>query len=451
MSPARTERLSRRESDAAAHPYARRYGDALRVADSAMAGQVVDEALAAGLSASAVQSLVIAPGLVRIGELWAANAATVADEHLATAISQGAMVKLFDRLSIARARSRERILLAAVEGQHHTVGLRMVADVLEGAGFDVLYLGGDIPVDALREFAAKQQPAVTGLAFGVGVGVGLLADSIHGICEACPATRIMLGGMAIPPGLVEAGYPQVSSSMEAMVTVERLLREPSRPVPQIVELLRPSHRPSPAGREAYLESDDVAERLATVSEEASEQAREYVRRAGAFKDLAFRDPVTDLGNRRAFDDRLFEQSHRQTQGEAGSLLMIDVDEFKAVNDTHGHAEGDRLLRAIGSAITKAIRDHDFAARVGGDEFAVLLPRTGADDARAIADRIRAAVSASTDLPVTVSIGLAALTVDSRGALLTADAALYEAKGAGKDCVVASAASPREPTTTEGGS
>jgi diguanylate cyclase (GGDEF)-like protein len=450
MSPVRTERLSRRDSDAAAHPYARRYGDALRVADSAMAAQVVDDALAAGLSASAVQSLVIAPALVRIGELWAANAATVADEHLATAISQGVMVKLFDRLSIARARSRERILLAAVEGQHHTVGLRMVADVLEGAGFDVLYLGGDIPVDALSQFAAKHQPAVTGLAFSVSVGVGVLADSIHAICEACPTTRIMLGGRAIPPGLLEAGYPQVNSSMEAVLTVERLLREPSRPVPQIVELLRPTHRPYPDGREADLASDDV-ERLAAVSEEVSEQAREYVRRAGAFKDLAFRDPVTDLGNRRAFDDRLFEQSQRQTKGEAGSLLMIDVDEFKAVNDSHGHAEGDRLLRAIGSAITKTVRDHDFAARVGGDEFAVLLPRTGADNARAIADRIRAAVSASTDLPVTVSIGLAALTADSRGALLTADAALYEAKGAGKDCIVAGAPSRRAPTSTEAGS
>ena len=416
-----------------------------------MAGQVVDEALAAGLSASAVQSLVIAPALVRIGELWAANAATVADEHLATAISQGVMVKLFDRLSIARARSRERILLAAVEGQHHTVGLRMVADVLEGAGFDVLYLGGDVPVDALSQFAAKHEPAVTGLAFSVSVGVGILADSIHAICEACPTTRIMLGGRAVPAGLVEAGYPNVKSSMEAVLTVERLLREPRRPVPQIVELLRPIHRPSPDGREVDLASDDVAERLAAVAEQASEQAREYVRRAGAFKDLAFRDPVTDLGNRRAFDDRLFEQSQRPTDGEAGSLLIIDVDEFKAVNDTLGHAEGDRLLRAIASAITATVRGHDFAARVGGDEFAVLLPRTGTDDARTIADRIRAAVSASTDLPVTVSIGVTALTADIRGAVLMADAALYEAKGAGRDRIVARAPSQRAPTSSEAGS
>lgn len=448
MSQVGTERMSRRDSDAAAHAHARRYGDALRVADSVAAAQVVDDALAAGLSAAAVQSLVIAPALVRIGELWAANAATVADEHLATAISQGVMVKLFERLNVARARSRERVLLAAVEGQHHTVGLRMVADVLEGAGFEVLYLGGDIPIGALSQFAAKHQPAVTGLAFSVSVGVGVLADSIHAVSEACPTTRIMLGGRAVPPGLVEAGYPLVNSSMEAVPTVERLLREPSAPVPKVVELLRPTHRRSADGREDDLVSEDVAGRLAAVSEEASEQAREYVRSARTFRDLALRDPVTDLGNRRAFDDRLFEHSQRETKGETGSLLMIDVDEFKAVNDTHGHAEGDRLLRAIGAAITKTLRGHDFAARVGGDEFAVLLPSAGANDARAIGGRIRTGVAASTDLPVTVSIGVAPLTADIRGAVLAADAALYEAKGAGRDRVVARAPTQPAPTSTE---
>jgi diguanylate cyclase (GGDEF)-like protein len=451
MSSVRTARVSRRTSDAAAHAHARLYGDALRVADSAAAGQVVDDALAAGLSASAVQSLVIAPALVRIGELWAANAVTVADEHLATAISQGVMVRLFDRLNVARACSRERVLLAAVEGQHHTVGLRMVADVLEGAGFDVLYLGADVPVDALRQFAAKHQPVVTGLAFGVSVGVGVLADSIHAVCEACPATRIMLGGQAVPPGLVEAGYPVVDTSMEAVLTVERLLRESSRPVPKVVGLLRPTHRPSADGRDTDFVSDDVAERLAAVSEEASEQAREYVRSARALRDLALRDPVTDLGNRRAFDDRLFEQSQRQAEGEAGSLLMIDVDEFKVINDTHGHAEGDRLLRSIGSAITGTLRSHDFAARVGGDEFAVLLAKAGADVAPAIAGRIREAVSASTHLPVTVSIGVAPLTADFRCAVLSADAALYEAKRAGRDRVVARSAPEPAATSAEAGS
>lgn len=154
----------RRTTDVDTTVLARRYGDALRAAQTAVAGQVVDDAIAAGLTAAAIQSLVIEPAMTRIGQLWEANAITVADEHLATAISQAVLVKLFDRLVIAPPRSRERVLLAAVEGQHHVLGLRMIADVMAGAGFDVLYLGADVPVDALRRFAAEHQPALTGTA-----------------------------------------------------------------------------------------------------------------------------------------------------------------------------------------------------------------------------------------------------------------------------------------------
>jgi len=221
----------RRQTDAKAPAYAQRYGDALGVADAAAAEQVVDEALVAGLAPAAIQSLVIEPAMIRVGEQWEANTITVADEHLATAITQAVLIRLLEGLTVARARSRERILLAAAEGQVHVLGLRMVADVLEGAGYEVLYLGADVPVDALRRFAAEQQPAVTGLAVGMSVGVGALAESIHAVHEACPATKIMLGGRAVPLSLVEAGYPRVASSLEAVATVERLLHEPSRPAP----------------------------------------------------------------------------------------------------------------------------------------------------------------------------------------------------------------------------
>jgi len=289
-------------TDGGARIYARRYGDVLRVADGAGAQRVVEEALAAGLTPAAVQSLVIEPALVRIGELWETNAITVADEHLATAISQSVLIKLFDALSGSRARSRERVLLAAVEGQQHVLGLRMIADVLEGAGFDVLFLGADVPVGALARFAAERQPAVTGLAFGMSVGVGALAESIHAVHEACPATRIMLGGRAVPPGLVQAGYPRVDNSMEVLLIVERLLREPSRGSREIVDLMRARRHSSRGPPATAFESDPIAARLAEVAGDATETAREYVRQAGAFKDLAFRDPVTDLANRRAFDD-----------------------------------------------------------------------------------------------------------------------------------------------------
>ena len=422
----------RRTTDADTTVLARRYGDALRAAQTAAAGQVVDDALAAGLTPAAIQSLVIEPAMTRIGQLWEANAITVADEHLATAISQAVLVKLFDRLALARPRSRERVLLAAVEGQHHVLGLRMIADVMEGAGFDVLYLGADVPVDALRRFAAEHQPALTGLTFAVSVGVGALAESIHAVHEACPATRVMLGGRAVPPGLVDAGYTHVDSSMEVLFAAERLLRHvPPIPDPAILQLLRPARHEPRQGREAAYESDAVAERLAEVSESATVMAREYVRLAGRFKDLAFRDPVTDLGNRRAFDDRM----HARRDGRGpGALLVIDVDGFKAVNDRHGHAAGDLVLRRIGGLIGQTLRSHDFVARVGGDEFAVLLDRATPDEARLVASRIRQAIADDAALPATVSIGLASLRDNIRATVLAADAALYEAKAAGRNGV-----------------
>jgi diguanylate cyclase (GGDEF)-like protein len=154
-----------------------------------------------------------------------------------------------------------------------------------------------------------------------------------------------------------------------------------------------------------------------------------------FRDLALRDPVTGLGNRRAFDDRIYLDT--QTEAEAGALLMIDVDKFKLVNDTHGHDTGDRLLRLVGQAITASIRPQDFAARIGGDEFAAILRLAGLEAAQEIAERIRRTIAATADLPVTVSIGAAPLDHDARAALLAADVALYEAKASGRDRVTTS--------------
>ncbi|HVE93643.1 MAG TPA: GGDEF domain-containing protein [Acidimicrobiales bacterium] len=174
-------------------------------------------------------------------------------------------------------------------------------------------------------------------------------------------------------------------------------------------------------------------------------AREYVRLAGRFKDLAFRDPVTDLGNRRAFYDRM----HARTGGRGpGALLVIDVDGFEAVNDTHGHATGDVLLRRIGGLIGQALRSHDFVARIGGDEFGVLLGRATRDEARVVASRIKEAIADDAALPVTVSIGLAALRDSVRATVLAADAALYEAKAAGRNGVreAADAGGPLPPAS-----
>jgi diguanylate cyclase (GGDEF)-like protein len=430
---AESERPARRASDVAVSALARRYGDALRAGDSAMAEQVMDEALAIGTSPAAIQSLIIGPAMERIGDLWQQGAVSVADEHLATAISNGVLVRLFDALTVARAHSRERVLLAEVAGQHHVLGLRMVADVLEGAGFDVQFLGADVPVDALRSFLSERQPAVTGLGFGIDTNVRSLAEAVVAVHDTSAEPRLMLGGRAVPASLGEC-YPVVPSSLEVLSTVELLLGEPPQQLcPAVAALLGGAARPLPLPP-APGASDAVAERLAEVVEESAEVARAYIRQKRVLSDLALRDPVADMPNRRAFDDRIGLLT--APGSEAGALLMIDVDEFKQVNDTRGHDTGDQLLRRVGSVITQTIRPEDFAARIGGDEFAAILLGAHLGNASAVADRVRRAIAAKITPAVTVSIGVALLADDARATMLAADSALYEAKVAGRNRVAA---------------
>lgn len=414
--------------------FARRFGDLLRAGDGAAATEVVDEALAAGMSPEAVQVDVVTPAMWRIGELWQSRVISVADEHLATAISQGALIRLFESMSEKRvpARSRERILLAAVEGQQHTLGLRMTADVLEASGFDVLYLGESVPVDGLLESVEHHRPHLVGLAYGIAADVSRLADSLWSIHQLAPHTRVMLGGSAVPPGLRTECYPYVTDTTELIAAVETLLAGPSQPLPPVIEALRSGGTPRAWPRRTAIETDAISESLAKTAEESTELAREHVRRARAFRDLAFRDPLTGLPNRRAFEDEMSALVEDATAG--GAVLMIDVDGFKAVNDGQGHDAGDRLLRTIGEVITRAVRPGDLAARVGGDEFAVVLPGASVTVAGDIGRRICAEFSDGVT-GVSVSVGVAALTGDARAALLSADSALYEAKAAGRHRVV----------------
>jgi GGDEF domain-containing protein len=99
--------------------------------------------------------------------------------------------------------------------------------------------------------------------------------------------------------------------------------------------------------------------------DVSEVTRRYARRASEYRYLAYRDPLTALPNRRAFDDHLIALS---TLRQPNALLVIDVDEFKELNDTQGHEAGDELLRRIGQAIRRAVCAGDIVARIGGDEF-----------------------------------------------------------------------------------
>jgi diguanylate cyclase (GGDEF)-like protein len=157
--------------------------------------------------------------------------------------------------------------------------------------------------------------------------------------------------------------------------------------------------------------------------------------------LATTDALTGLANRRAFEealDRTVALAGRT--GDPMSLLLVDVDRFKMVNDTHGHPVGDVVLRTLGEVLRASCRETDLPARFGGEEFALVLPATDAAGARVVAERVRhAAEAAAGPVPFTVSVGVACLgehAGDARTLLAAADAALYRAKRRGRNRVAA---------------
>ncbi len=153
--------------------------------------------------------------------------------------------------------------------------------------------------------------------------------------------------------------------------------------------------------------------------------------------LATRDAVTGLANRRLFEETLdLELGRARRQGTPLSLVVLDVDHFKVVNDTEGHRVGDEVLRAVGRALVSMTKASDLAARYGGDEFVVLLPGCSRLEAPTVAERVRQAVTEGLARhAVTVSAGVATVPDDARDAedlVATADAALYNAKRSGRD-------------------
>jgi diguanylate cyclase (GGDEF)-like protein len=152
------------------------------------------------------------------------------------------------------------------------------------------------------------------------------------------------------------------------------------------------------------------------------------------------DPVTGLFNRRHFETRLQAELQRaRRQQEDLALLMVDIDDFKRINDTFGHLEGDRALREVADLLRGGVRIFDLCARYGGEEFAIVMPATPRSIAIQVAERIRHRIHEYTrfdPFPITVSIGVGLLRSDDSPDDLVnaADRALIEAKGAGKNTV-----------------
>ena len=195
-----------------------------------------------------------------------------------------------------------------------------------------------------------------------------------------------------------------------------------------------------------LSSTFLTTRVQSTREHLRRQKAELARALEQIRQLATHDDLTGLLNRRAMLDRMQLEQHRSLR--SGSPLLIaqlDIDHFKAVNDTHGHAAGDLVLQSFADTVRRNVRDTDVLARWGGEEFVLLLCDTPAADAVALMERLRQAVQAMQvpvpqgggPITVTVSIGLARHTPADplAGTLERADRALYAAKAGGRNRVV----------------
>jgi diguanylate cyclase (GGDEF)-like protein len=196
-----------------------------------------------------------------------------------------------------------------------------------------------------------------------------------------------------------------------------------------------SHRVSLAGQ------DELGHLGGTFNDMAEKLAKSQ----RALEDLSVQDGLTGLFNYREFHRRLTEEVERSRRyGRPFSLLILDIDDFKAVNDTYGHLAGDEALRELAALIRRAVRPVDEVARYGGEEFAILLPETPGPGAFAMAERIRDVVAAH-PIPIaagrtvvlTVSIGTATYPENAdaeEGLIAAADQALYTAKNGGRNRV-----------------
>jgi diguanylate cyclase len=226
---------------------------------------------------------------------------------------------------------------------------------------------------------------------------------------------------------------------ESLVEADRSLRVSASP-----EKIRTITR-------ALIEANEKMRRETTELSQSLEKSRQQVAQLNSrlveAEQMGLRDPMTALGNRRSFDANLAREiGEARARGTALCLIMADLDHFKKINDNFGHPFGDRVLQRFGELLIKNIKGRDTAARIGGEEFAIILPQTTIGSAAVLVEQIRGKLEAQQWKNVqnnqlfsgiTASFGIAGLGAKDNPELLVnrADALLYEAKRGGRNRVV----------------
>lgn len=275
--------------------------------------------------------------------------------------------------------------------------------VVIGTGKHEFYTSGEGLMRALNEERAQTE----NITF-------VLLDEWYQDCAMSPDAHLVYGGFHVRDGQDDAGM-----DMDVRFSVVYARRGQDWKIVHI-------HQSVPYKEQAYGEF---------YPKTLSERIRETQRLAARMAELANSDPVTGLYNHRAF----FEQSDKRLAEGPAYLMVLDLDNFKNVNDTYGHLAGDEVLKQVGRLLKEATRRVDVLGRVGGDEFAVLCPGVSTDEiavriAERIIRKVNESAGATIGQPVHISIGLASKQPDDtvRDLYQRADEALYTAKHKGKN-------------------
>ncbi len=316
------------------------------------------------------------------------------------------------------------------------------------------------PGDATRAETAPPAPAATwddvplrrklnlvlALIIAVAAAVPQLTHGLglHAAWCLLPLAAVAVSGTLFTRRHLLRPIEELTLQLQRIVQAERpvsLNTLPRHRQDEVGQLARAIHRLGAGAIRDYHEARSLRrtldDRIAKATRRATRQLSE----------LASRDPLTDLGNRRFLDEHLEALVRSCRQADTDLIcVLIDLDNFKQVNDTLGHAAGDALIQFVARLIQASVRDNDLSVRLGGDEFAVLMPGCELERAHRFAERTRAIFRehAHVSLPETVkpdlSIGIASLLRDAGGdggqLLARADALLYAAKQRGKGCTVA---------------
>lgn len=199
--------------------FRRQLSVALEAGKRGEAERIVREAVDARLPKHTIYDDVIAVAMQEIGRKWESGEITVAEEHLATSISYGLLALVSELSRVEQARRDEPVLFAAVEGERHVLGLQMAADVLEGAGFPVWFLGADLPTDSLLDIVTRRPPSICALSATMPESREPLIETIRLIEDLAPGVPVLIGGEAsiglAPIGPTMTACDDVGSAVEA--------------------------------------------------------------------------------------------------------------------------------------------------------------------------------------------------------------------------------------------